>query len=183
MHGETIKNCWTDSLSFLHLQQSVRVLTPRLKKVSLLGILSLAKQGNVCCSNMQFLNLCIPPWWMLRHRTLKVFVASPTLFCWDRSVQVLQLSALLQSLNPHSPKCVLRCWHEIDIYILQEWMKSIANVHLYQFLPVHKGKRSYRQICRDTGQFDPITNCSHSTSAAVREDLLKRQYKLTVGKP
>jgi hypothetical protein len=61
-------------------------------------------------------------------------------------------------------------------------MKSIANMHLYQFLPVLKGKKSYRQICLDIGQFDSFTNCSHSTLAAVRENLLKRQYKLTVGK-
>ena len=94
--------------SFLHLQQSICAWTPGLKKVSLLGILNLVKQGNVCCSDVQILSFWIPPWWKLRLRTLKIFLASPTLFYWDLSVQVLRHSGLLQSLNPHSPKCVIR---------------------------------------------------------------------------
>ena len=94
--------------SFLHLQQSIHAWTPGLKKVSLLGILNLVKRGNVCCSDMQFLSFWIPPWWILRHRTLKIFLASPTLFCWELSAKVLWHSGLLQSLNPHSPKCVIR---------------------------------------------------------------------------
>jgi hypothetical protein len=62
-------------------------------------------------------------------------------------------------------------------------MKPIANVHLYNFLPVQKGKKSYYQICLHTGHFDSTTNSSHSVLGAVPEGLLKRQYKLTVGKP
>ena len=60
-------------LSFLRLQQSIYVWTHRLEKDSLFGILSFFKKGNVCCSNVQFLNLFIPPWWMPRHRILKIF--------------------------------------------------------------------------------------------------------------
>jgi len=62
-------------------------------------------------------------------------------------------------------------------------MKPIANMHLYHFLPVQKGKKSYYQICLCTGQFHSTTNCSHSVLGAVPEGLRKRQYKLTVGKP
>jgi hypothetical protein len=62
-------------------------------------------------------------------------------------------------------------------------MKPIANMHLYRFLPVQKVKKPHHQICLDTGQLDSSTNCSHSVLGAVTEDLLKRQYKLTVEKP
>ena len=61
------------SLSFLRLQQSIYVWTYCLQKDSLFGILSFFKKGNVCCSNVQFLNVLIPPWWMPRYRKLKTF--------------------------------------------------------------------------------------------------------------
>ena len=42
----------------------------------------------------------------------------------------------------------------------------------YQFFLGSEGQKFYFQICLDSGQFESITNCSHSTFGALTDGLL-----------